>query len=353
MKANARRFTLFSELEATSTKQWLVHNLLGDGDASVMYGKPGDGKSVLAEDLSLHVAANFLWHGRKIKQGAVLFIALERRKLVERRAIAFRKKHGLDDLPWAIIGGVHDFRNPKTVSLIIEVVKELGATTGEQVVLIVIDTLSRALCGGDENSSKDMGTIVAATGVLQTETTAHILWVHHTPLDAERLRGHGVLLGAMDTTIHVFKQDDGTRTATVIKANDSEEGEGVAFILESEEIGKDADGNTTTAPVVVPTERSTRAGQRLSRKLSPKNELALRTLNDLAAEQGAPPPATWGLPNGISTVTVEEWRKNLLSRGVLHEDEDRRRFWDLKDRLKAKNLVGERDGLVWSAGSAL
>ena len=46
MKADARRFTLFAELEINSTKEWLVHHLLGDGDASVLFGKPGDGKSV-------------------------------------------------------------------------------------------------------------------------------------------------------------------------------------------------------------------------------------------------------------------------------------------------------------------
>jgi AAA domain len=88
IKPAARRFALFAELETNSTKEWLVHNLLGDGDASVMYGKPGDGKSVLAEDLALHVAAGRPWHGRKVKQGAIIFVALERRKLVERRAIA-------------------------------------------------------------------------------------------------------------------------------------------------------------------------------------------------------------------------------------------------------------------------
>jgi AAA domain len=163
MKADARRFTLFAELEINSTKEWLVHNLLGDGDASVMFGKPGDGKSVLAEDLGLHIAADRLWHGRKVKQGAVVFVALERRKVVERRAIAFREKHGLEDLPFAIVGGVHDFRNPKTVTLIAEIVREVEAATGQQVVLIIIDTISRALCGGDENSPKDMGAIVAAT----------------------------------------------------------------------------------------------------------------------------------------------------------------------------------------------
>jgi hypothetical protein len=40
--------------EETSCKQWLVDRYLGAGEASAMYGKPGDG---LAEDMGLHVAA--------------------------------------------------------------------------------------------------------------------------------------------------------------------------------------------------------------------------------------------------------------------------------------------------------
>jgi AAA domain len=348
-KARApRQFTLFCELEATSTKTWLIHNLLGDGDASVMYGKPGDGKSVLAEDLALHISAGKLWHGRKVKQGAVVFVALERRKLVERRAIAFREQHGLQDLPFAIVGGVYDFRQPRTVDLIAEIVREVENATSQQVVLIVIDTISRALCGGDENSPKDMGAIVTATGRLQTDTSAHVLWVHHMPLEGgDRLRGHGALLGALDTTVHIFKAADGTRTATVVKANDSEEGEGVAFTLNSVAIGEDADGNSTTAPLVVPSERNARSTTP-RRNLSPKLELAMRNLTELAAEQGTPPTAAWGLPNGISVVPVELWRKTLQSSGVLNEGDDRRIFWNMKDRLKTKNLIGERDGMIWA-----
>jgi AAA domain len=66
------RFLLFSELETHSNKEWLVHNFLGHAEASAMYGKPGDGKSVLAEDLGLHVAAAWRWHGRPVQHGADL-----------------------------------------------------------------------------------------------------------------------------------------------------------------------------------------------------------------------------------------------------------------------------------------
>lgn len=109
-----RPFILYGDLSATSNKQWLVRELLGDGDASTVYGKPGDGKSVLVEDMALHIAAGRQWQGKEVRQGAVLYIALERKKLVERRAIAFRDTYDLSNLPFAIMGGVYDFRDPRT-----------------------------------------------------------------------------------------------------------------------------------------------------------------------------------------------------------------------------------------------
>jgi hypothetical protein len=100
------------------------------------------------------------------------------------------------------MGGVYDFREKRTANYMIETARQVEALTGEQLVLIEIDTLSRGLCGGDENSPRDMGSIVATTGALQQGTNAHVLWIHHIPIDGgERMRGHGALLGALDTTI--------------------------------------------------------------------------------------------------------------------------------------------------------
>jgi hypothetical protein len=48
-----------------------VHNLLGHGDACVIYGKPGDGKFFLAHNPGLHVAAGRLWHARPVLKGCV------------------------------------------------------------------------------------------------------------------------------------------------------------------------------------------------------------------------------------------------------------------------------------------
>jgi RecA-family ATPase len=199
--------------------------------------------------MGLHIAAGLDWHGRPITRGAVLYLALERKKLVERRAIAFRTQHQLPDVPFAIAGGVYDFRNQTTANEITEICKQVENQTGETVVLVIIDTVSRALAGGDENSPKDMGALVATTARLQESTSAHVLLVHHVPHDSIRLRGHGALLGAVDTSVLVAN-DGKVRTAKVVKANDGEEGVGISFTVAGVEIA--ADG--TTAAIAVPTE---------------------------------------------------------------------------------------------------
>ena len=92
--------------------------------------------------------------GAKVKRGAVLYVALERKQVVMRRAIAYRERHAIADIPFALIGGVFDLRTPQAVAALIEACRQVEAETGDDVVLIVIDTISRAMAGGDENSSR-------------------------------------------------------------------------------------------------------------------------------------------------------------------------------------------------------
>jgi hypothetical protein len=350
--ARKERFLLFRDIDTQTTKEWLVRGLLGADEASACYGKPGDGKSALAEDMALHVAAGREWHGRKVKQGAVVYVALERKKLVERRAIAFRLEHGLTDLPFAIVGGVHDFRDPGTAVQLADIVREVQAATGQPVVLIVIDTLSRALCGGDENSSKDMGAIVHATSVLQERTGAHIHWIHHMPLEGgERMRGHGALLGALDTTVHVARGDT-VRTATVVKTNDAEEGEQIAFTLKSVVVGHDADQQETSAPVVIPAEGARRQAVK-SGRLTKAAQTALRALTEAMLEQGSPASASNHVPPAVKVVSMSAWRQQSYRRGISTSEGERAKqqaFKRAAEHLIGINRVGVWDDQIWLIG---
>lgn len=339
-------FILFDEIDPASRKEWLVKGLLGVAEASAVYGAPGAAKSAMVEDMGLHIAAGRAWHGRDVRQGAVVYLALERAKLVERRALAFKAKHGLSGLPFAIMSGVYDLRTAEAVNTLVTGIRGVEEATGLPVVLVIIDTLSRALCGGDENSPKDMGAIVAALSRLQVETRAHIMAIHHLPQNGEeRLRGHGALLGAMDTTIHVEKLASGLRRATVAKANDSEEGESAAFNLETVTIAED-----TTAPVVIEADPLDIPATRPKRKVPDRARLALEALTECELSKGIAAPASLELPGEVSRVVkVDDWKAELLSRRVLDPDAPNPRtdFNRVTSQLSARSLIGIRDGFVW------
>jgi hypothetical protein len=321
--------------------------MLGAAEMSAWYGPPGCGKGVIVEDLALHVAAGRDWHGRAVSRGAVLYVALERKKVVERRAIAFREKHGLRDLPFAIAGGVYDFRNPATADQIAELAGQVEKATGQAVLLIIVDTVSRALAGGDENSPKDMGALVSTSGRIQEKCpAAHVLWVHHIPHDTDRLRGHGALLGAVDTSVSV-SSSGAVRTAKVVKANDSEEGQSVAFTIESVTIHDDG----TTAPIAVPAEAVGSKTSGTNRRLSDRAKVGLEALTETLLNHGKSAPQSLGLPDGMNVVTLDQWRDELCSRSVLNRDDKNhwRDFSRVRDQLAARQAIGVRDGMVWQA----
>ena len=243
---------LYKDFALDARKEWVVRDFLGVGEFSIWFGEPGTGKSVLLGDLALHVAAGLDWQGHPVRRGLAVYVALERPALVERRALAFRIRTELADIPFVILRGPIDFTAKGTAGTLKKRILEAQALTGETLSLVVIDTVSIALCGADENSSQAMGAFVATVHALQAAfPQAHIIAAHHQPHDANRLRGHGALLGAVDTTVEVSGKKAELRTAAVRKNNDGPEGSTVHFRLESVTLNVDEDGNATTAPFVV------------------------------------------------------------------------------------------------------
>ena len=73
-----------------------------------------------------------------------------------------------------------------------------------------IDTLNQSAPGADENSSVDVGLILAAAKHLYTFLKGLVVFVHHSGKDnAKGLRGHSSLNGAMDLTLEVKKTQQG------------------------------------------------------------------------------------------------------------------------------------------------
>jgi hypothetical protein len=282
-----------------------------------------------------------------VAQGAVLYVAAERAALVKRRMAAWRKHHGIDDLPLAVLQGTIDLRSSKaTAEEIAGHARDLRDETGQRLRLIVIDTVSRALNGGDENSPKDMGALVGNATEIQMATGAAVCLLHHIPADgSQRMRGHGALLGAVDTTLAVEKSAT-VRTATIDKANDSEEGERLTFTLESVEIADDG----TTAPVVVQADAPFAPATRAKGRPNKAATIALRALADAISEVGEPAPASSHIPQAARVTTRTKWQ-DYASRIGISASEDpgsqRKAFNRAAEHLIAGQSVGVWNEHVW------
>jgi hypothetical protein len=348
------RFTLFADINPAPRKIYLVEGLLGAGEASGFAGAPGSGKSVLAGDLSFHTAAGLPWLGRRIQQGAVLYVAAERAKLTERRFAALRKHYQISDLPLAIISGSVNFLSDQRH--VIEMAghaERLSSLKNSSVVLIVIDTVSRVLNGGDENSPKDMGLLVANVARLQETTGAHILLIHHVPQDGNvRLRGHGSLLGGLDTVLAVEKIG-AIRTATVIKDNDAVEDQRLGFDLQSVTLSIDRDTREeTTAPIVIPAGELPPQTTGKAIHLPKGAQIALRALHAAIDEAGTIPPASNRIPNGVRMVTIEQWRAHAYRIGISTSDKPNAKRTALSrasDALIAAHKINVSEPYVWPA----
>lgn len=300
--------TWFDDIVETAAKETIVKGVLGEREFTTLSGLPGTGKSVIVTDMACHIAAGMEWHGRKIKRGLVIYVAAERKKLTERRMMAFRKHHRVKDVPLLVVGGRLDFtRNLDDAKALIALVKEAEIETGLPCVLIIIDTLTRVFGAGDQNASKDMVKFVQSCDEMLAGTTAHVLAIHHTAWSGERGKGAIDLDGAVDASFMV-KKDHGKYKLVCDGTNDGEEGDILAFTMESVEIGVDEDGEPTTAPVVV---KSTDVKITSGTLKGYKGEIldALRR----AVEKSGIEPEGDSFPDDVLVVDEQTWRTEFYS----------------------------------------
>ena len=286
-------FETAEEVMATPDTHWLVPGVLPAGGFAALFGPSGSGKSFLALDLSLSLALGQAWFGRPLQRARVTYLCLEGGAGFGKRVRAWRARHGYVELPdnLKFMRGSFQLQWRQHREQIASVMRQSGSCGG----LVVIDTLSRAYGGADENSGSDMSGIVMACNELQRGTQAAVLLVHHTGKDITKgLRGHSSLRAALDSAIEVRSSRTG-REWEVTKSKDGEEGELKTFRLASVDVGLGADGLPVTSCVVEP---ETVAQQPLScadRGAGRNQRVVIEVLERLFAEtiargQGGAPP---------------------------------------------------------------
>lgn len=244
-----------SELDASAlTIPQIIEDWVTAGGLSVVYGESNSGKTYMVIDMACAVARGASWLGKRTVQGAVLYVAGEGAASVRMRLLAYMRHHRITDLPVAIVPVAVNLLDPAgDTHRVIEAVQTAEAHLGVPVSLIVIDTLARAMGGGNENASEDMGSVVSHADLIRQSTSAHLAFIHHSGKDATKgARGSSVLRAAVDTEVEVVADETAkTHTATFTKQRDlASKGDSVVTRFQALEFGVDQWGKPQRVCIV-------------------------------------------------------------------------------------------------------
>lgn len=331
----------WSKLFQLPKRKYLIKGLLEHSASSVIYGASNSGKTFVALDLACHIALGWKWRNKNTCKGTVVYIAAEGGLGIFERLEAFRINHDLKDY-----ADLHIIPSNiclcKDESAHEDLILELNKL--ENIKLIVIDTLARAMGSGDENSTSDMGSFIQNCDIIRHHTKAHVMMIHHSGKDQSKgARGSTALKGAIDTEMQVT-QTGGVISATVTKQREGKVNYSLDFTLKEIEVGKDEDGDPQVSCSLVNAEISPQ-----KQRLAPQTHNTFQVLIDLMLEKGV----SYTPKNGMSLqkcVRLDDFRDWFIKAGVAdtdNKDSVSRAFKRQTNILKDKGYIGEWDKYFW------
>ncbi|MFD1794719.1 AAA family ATPase [Paracoccus aurantiacus] len=355
--ANARagllteRLRPLDRIRPVLERRYLVKGWMDRGAFSVVYGESNVGKTFLALDMALHIAAGADWHGSRIHEPQqVVYVAAEGGTGLNNRIAAYRRdQKDLTDAAapnFMVLAEGLDLCTGEDAQYLAEALNNADVRPA----LIVIDTLARVMGNGDENTAKDMGQLVRSVDRLRAETGAHVMVIHHSGKDASKgARGSGSLRAAADTEIELTRNDD-VVMAEARKQRDMPCDGVFAYRLKSVFIGQDEDGDSVSSAVVAETDIQ-KADKRT--KLSGRAQVALDALKEVIRDKGQIVKSE-DLP-AVPVVSLSDWQAACDRVGLTDSeksDTKARIFRRHRDTLMDKNRIRIWDNYVWLADKA-
>jgi hypothetical protein len=345
---------MFDDITASLDANDFVEGLFIERSGIVVYGESNCGKTFWLCDLALHVAAGLSWNNREVLQGGVVYVVLEGNLGFRNRIEAWRLERADDRRVCfaAVPQSINLLAPDADTEKLIATIKVAAKRFGIPVKLVIIDTLSRALAGGNENSPEDMGALVTNMDRIRGATQAAVAFVHHCGKDSARgARGHSLLRAAVDTEIEVvaIPGSPPSHTATVVKQRDMETAGEFEFHLKIVELGTNRRGKAVTS-CVVETGGAEPSPMGAKRRIPDgRPMLAYRILCDAIAEAGQ--AGFNSVPDGLLSIPDDWWRERFYERALPGAERKTREkaFRRAADTLIECRAVAMNRGRVWLA----
>ena len=240
-----------AELLALPASHYRVKSILPARGLAAVIGQSGAGKTFLSLDLAMSIARGQSWFGYRVKPCGVVYLAAEGEFGIARRILAYlNETASATDMPLEVIPFPANLLDSESdVQAVLGAWEEARARMGSAAVLMV-DTLSRCMAGGDENSASDMTRFIANIDKIRRGIDGLVVVVHHLGKDVSKgARGHSSFYASLDACISVSRESQ-RRSWALTKARESEDGEEFGFDLKSVVLGTDEDGDPITSCVI-------------------------------------------------------------------------------------------------------
>jgi hypothetical protein len=285
--ARAMKLTPLREFARPERVNYLVEDMIEQGQLIGFIGKRKGGKTYAALALSFAVAQGTEWGGHKVlASGPVVWIAAEgARSLAQRRAPQWLAHHGDADI--RVWPKPLNMRSADTYDALLDVCRDAK--------LIVIDSLRRVTPGAKENSSDELGEVLAYAERLSLETGATVCIIAHASnkSDAEgdemTARGSSVIEDQLEAGFFIEKLDEKVDDFDIFRitpgfARDEETGAGAAMHFKLVEVAP-----AGMVPGVVVDWNAKPAKKKVTQPdVRSSDKLAINTLNSLWPVDGDP-----------------------------------------------------------------
>jgi len=330
--------------------KWLVEGIIPYGGLSALFGKPAAGKSFLALQIAAAVGSGIAFFENETEEGDVIYIAGEGSSGLKARCQAIKRHHKIKSPKVHFLTTQIDLRSTaQDRDEFIDEVRSKGISPK----LVIIDTLSRAFGGGNENASEDMGKFIGHITTIQQALKTAVLIVHHSGKDEARgQRGHSSLNAAIDTELEVQKlscagSKDIEGQVTVTKQKDGEDGLKFFYKLEKVQLG--FIDTSRSSLVVVPLSEATaqpesKPGGRRTKSFSGHKGTAHRALTQALSEAGEIILLP-RIPNDRRCVKSGLWKQYFLSMSIsdqLNPESKAKAF-----KIAVKDLQNDRTIDAW------
>jgi len=373
------RFGAFtwSELDNPGLEQdYLVEGWWTERGRSVIGGPSKSGKSFLAIHLAMCVARGLPFFDIPVKEGAVVYQAGEGGWGIKKRFKAYRKHFEVgpdEDVPIVpLTARVNLYAKDGDTQPLIDEIKAWSLTLSKPLRLVVIDTLSTATAGANENDGKDMSVVLDHIARIEHECGVHVCLVHHMNADGKKLRGHTSIYANVDQVVLVTVDPmTKIRTALLDKQKDDEDGLKLTFSLQSVQIGANAKtGRDQTSCVVVTVdekEKLKKEGEQFGFSVRPSEEALLIPLfkaikkygKFVATDKDGPAEAIGKHVVDFSyyldvAVTMDASEQDVTAaKAKIRKNFERNTGFLVKAGIVVFKRISEKSALVWWTGKPI